>query len=42
MPFVQLPLPQSPKHETLWAPAGFESIEKSDTLSDAPRRLSII
>ena len=39
--FGQLSLSQNPRQETFWASAGFESVEKSVTLSDAPRRLAL-
>ena len=38
--FGQIPLPESPRQKTFLASAGFESIEESVTLSDAPRRLA--
>ena len=34
--FGQISLPQSPRQETFWASAGFESTEKLPTLPDAP------
>ena len=32
--FGQISLPQSPRQETFWASAGFESTQESVTLSD--------
>ena len=40
--FGQISLPQSPRQETFWASAGFESIVELLTLSDAPRRLALL
>ena len=37
---MQISLPQSYRQETFWAQMEFESTEKSETLSDAPRRLA--
>ena len=36
----QISQPQSPRQETFWASAGFESTEESETLSDTPRQLA--
>ena len=42
MLFGQISLPQSPRQETFWESAGFDSVEKLATLSDAPRWLKEI
>ena len=40
--FGQISLPQSSRQETFLPSAGFESVEESATLSNAPRRLEKI
>ena len=40
--FGQISLTQSPRQETFWASAGFESVMESVTLLDAPRQLALL